>query len=273
MGLDASEVEDKIKMRIFITVSLVALSLFATGCAKVEAPKPKDVKGPGPAAGEAVTDTVQQKMLSFNLEGLGEKGDKKWEVKGESAEVISENEIKLNNIVAKSYGDEALATITAEKGIYDKIKNNVRLEENVEATIENIQSFARSRMGLPGQAASPNPERDDINSKKKTKTVITCEGEVQFDYEKNFACFDKNVKVTSDDGNIDADKITIHLEPGTKKINDIVAEGNVKIQRGENVTYSEKATYIEADKKVILTGSPRLVIYQDGEAKEKFLGL
>ena len=38
----------------------------------------------------------------------------------------------------------------------------------------------------------------------------------------------------------------------------------MKIQRGENTTYSDKATYIEAEKKIVLTGTPKLVIYQEG---------
>ena len=58
-----------------------------------------------------------------------------------------------------------------------------------------------------------------------------------------------------------------------KSVKTIVAEGNVKIQRGENTTYSDKATYIEADKKIILTGAPKLVIYQEGNAPANILGI
>lgn len=278
MGLDASQMEDssrkgimRMKVGFYASIIFVAMLLFTAGCAKKEPVKSKEAsEEPKPAeAPKGASESVQQKILSFNLEGLGEKGKKIWEVRGESATAVSENEIELNHIVAKSYGNEAEATITAEKGIYDKLKNNVRLEENVKATVENAQSFAEGRTSLTPQLSGPAPKGDDAVA-KKTKTVITCDGEVEFDYEKNLASFNKNVKVTGDDGTIDADKITIHLDPDTKKIKDIVAEDNVKIQRGENTTYSEKATYIEAEKKVVLTGKPRLVIYQE-EGKESFL--
>ena len=55
--------------------------------------------------------------------------------------------------------------------------------------------------------------------------VITCDGDVEFNYVKNLAYFKDNVKVRSDDGDIDADKITVNLNPTTKKVNDIIAEG------------------------------------------------
>jgi len=48
-------------------------------------------------------------------------------------------------------------------------------------------------------------------------------------------------------------------------VKDIVAEGNVKIKRGDNMTYSEKAVYDAVSKKVSLAGRPKLVIYQEGE--------
>ena len=118
---------------------------------------------------------------------------------------------------------------------------------------------------MPGDARGSAAKSKDAPKGKKTKTVITCDGEVQFDYEKNQAHFLKNVHVVSEDGIIDADKITVYIDGDTRQLKEIVAEGNVKITRDENVTYSDTATYSEKDKKIILTGRPRLVIYQEGD--------
>jgi lipopolysaccharide assembly outer membrane protein LptD (OstA) len=104
------------------------------------------------------------------------------------------------------------------------------------------------------------------------ETVITCDAEVEFNYEANTAVFSKNVKVASSDGVIEADRITLFLDIKTKKIKEVVAEGNVKITRGDNTSYSDKATYMETDKKVVLSGNPRIVFYQEGGVGEKFLG-
>ena len=76
----------------------------------------------------------------------------------------------------------------------------------------------------------------------------------------------------SDDGVIDADKITINLDPSTRRVKEIVAEGNVKIKQGENITYSDKAVYVEAERKILLTGKPKLVIYQEGGLSGNLFG-
>lgn len=261
----------------YLIAGLIFFSLAANGCGKRAADK---------AAEEArQKDEVQHKVLAFNLEGLTEKGAKKWDVTGKSAESISETEIKLESIVANAYGSDGAATITADKGMYDKSKNNVRLEQNVRATIDNSGSYGKDIFDIsPVAKATDKPQApkaaqvpakaktadkamgDKPQKPKKTKTVITCDGDALFDYEKNKAYFNKNVKVVSDDGKIDADKISAYLDTKTKKVTEIVAEGNVKIMRGENITYSDKATYVEADKRVILTGNPKLVLYQEDGA-------
>lgn len=264
--------EDKTRlildMKYLIIIAILGCMFSVTSCAKKENPKPEAPKQEMEAETPA-QDSVQHKVLSFNLEGLDNKGAKKWDVKGESAEAVSESEIRLNNIVAKAYGGEAEATITADQGVYDKTKNNVRLEKNVKATIESTQVFAETFVDVSNQW----PE--DSKSKKannKEKTVITCDGEVEFNYEKNQAYFNKNVLVVGEAGSINADKITINLDPATRKVKDINAEKNVVIKKDDNVTYSEKATYTEEDKKVVLSGNPKVVIYQEGGVADKLLG-
>lgn len=269
-----------IKAKKYLLFGLFIAALIATGCGRKEPPKtkaaavPEERKEGHPS--EAKDGGMEHKVLSFNLEGLTEKGDKKWEVIGRTARSISENEIRLGNIVAKTYGDEE-AVITADQGIYDKSKNNVRLEKNVVATIENASSAIKDQIGFsidsPDPSKSVQKEESPDKPKEKKKIIITCDGEVEFDYVKNLAYFKDNVKVKSEDGDIDADKITVNLDPASKKIHDIVAEGHVKITQKENVAYGDSARYNEANKTVSLTGKPKIVISQEDDSalKEQFL--
>jgi len=235
------------------------------GAAKAVAKEPQET-----------ADVVNQKVMTFDLEGLADDGSKKWDVKGKSAEAVTKDQVKLSDITAGTYGKDAQATITADTGLYDKSKNNVHLEQNVRAVIENTGKGAGDFLKMPvtgrenaeaGKAALP------ADKSKKTRTVITCDSEAEFDYGKSEGYFSKNVHVVNDDGMIDADKLTIHLDSATKTVKTIVAEGNVKIQHGENTTYSDKATYIEAEKKVVLTGQPKVVIYQEGGLQGDFLNV
>ncbi|MBU1808594.1 MAG: LPS export ABC transporter periplasmic protein LptC [Candidatus Omnitrophica bacterium] len=252
------------KMRNFTIVLLVAF-LFTGGCGRKEEPKTKEAKASPEASAQNSRDPVNHKVLSFNLEGLTERGVKKWDVKGDSAEAISDNEVKLDNIIASAYGAEADAIITADEGIYNRAKNNVKLEKNVHATINATQGFTGDFVE-GSDSIKDRGEKSVVKGEnpKKDKTVITCDGEVQFDYEKNQAYFLKNVKVVNDDGTIDADKITVYLDPTTRRLKEIVAEGNVTIVRGDNTTFSQRASYSETDKKVTLSGRPKLILSPDG---------
>lgn len=263
----------KIKITVICLAVLGIALILSAGSDTFGAIAVADAKTAG--SGNAATeDPAKHKIMAFDLEGLSDSGAKKWGVTGKSAEAVSENKVKLNDIVAKAYGNEAEATITAKDGVYNKTKNNVVLENDVVATIESNKSFADDFVGIQDGAAD-KAAKDPVpgsENQKKTKTVITCDGEVEFNYENNQAYFSKNVKVKSEDGDIDADKITVNLDPDTRQVKEIVAEGNVKIMQGENITYSDKATYIESQRKILLTGRPKLVIYQEGGITDGLLG-
>lgn len=265
------------KNRNFV-LFLAFIAIIASGCSRKESlAQAAETGSTVAAATPAVASTgkvnqseesVKHQVMAFDLEGLADDGSKKWDVKGQSAESVTESQVKLNNVVANSYGKEGQATITADTGLYDKSKNNVRLEQNVKAVIENTKASADGfiKIGPTEASAAQDTQTQgtDQAKQKKTKTEITCDAEVEFNYEKNEGYFNKNVHVVNEEGTIDADKITVYLDRTTKTIKTIVAEGNVKIKRGENTTFSDQATYIAADKKIVLSGQPKLVIYQEG---------
>jgi lipopolysaccharide assembly outer membrane protein LptD (OstA) len=257
--MDAPQVEDSNMTKWRSVIFLVSLFYLSVNNSPASSA--------GAAQGSDKSD-VQQKVLAFNLEGLSDSGQKKWDVTGKSAESVSETKVKLNDIVAKAYGDKSEATITAKDGLYDKAKNNVTLENDVKATIVSSGGAAGDIVGLQQEA-------QDAASQKKSqskKTTITCDGEVEFDYDENCAHFSKNVKVTSEDGDIDADRITINFDPSTRRVREIVAGGNVRIKQGENITYSDTATYLESEHKILLTGKPKIVIEQDGGFTSNLFG-
>ena len=117
-------------------------------------------------------------------------------------------------------------------------------------------------------------------SQSKEKIEINCDGPLEVDYQNNLAVFHNNVKVVSQDGLIESDVMDVYFysEKGANnapqqanatdsigsKIDRIIARGNVKITRGQNVSVSDQAVYSAADRKVTLTGRPKLVIYSSG---------
>lgn len=137
--------------------------------------------------------------------------------------------------------------------------NKVTLEKDVTVSINPATADSLS------QAAEGN-----------NKIIITCDGPVTIDYAKNIATFNKNVKVDRGDSQIYSDTMDIYFKvldedkTGNLKqtskamggeIEKIIARGNVKVVRGQNISYSDEAVYDASTKKITLSGTPKLVIY------------
>lgn len=138
-------------------------------------------------------------------------------------------------------------------------------------------------------------------AQQTNKIVITCDGPLEVDYAKNIATFKNNVKVDTQDNLIYSDIMNVYFltssSSGAKetkkeekketkkeekkeenkdnnkdsggfasmgsKIEKIVATGNVKIIKGQNISYCQEATYTASDRKIVLTGRPQLIIYSN----------
>ncbi|MBI1883886.1 MAG: hypothetical protein HYS08_06730 [Chlamydiae bacterium] len=92
--------------------------------------------------------------------------------------------------------------------------------------------------------------------KTPPQTTITCQGELNMDYEKNMAIFHKDVVVDDPRMKMTANEMTVYFESGTKTIQKVLAKGNVRFRKEEKSAKSEEAIYTEKDGKVVLTGHP-----------------
>jgi LPS export ABC transporter protein LptC len=190
------------------------------------------------------------------------------------------------------------AKLTTDSMDWDRKNQLVSTDDKVNIDKDNITIVGIGAHGEPGlNKVSLNKDvRVDINPKASTseaddfalkdKVTITCDGQLIVDYDKNIATFYDNVKVERPDLTIYSDKMDLYfvresaVDPAAEQtdksmassIDKIVASGNVKIVRGENISYSEVAEYKAADKKIILSGRPKLVFYSTGEFKDASFG-
>ncbi|MCX5711133.1 MAG: LPS export ABC transporter periplasmic protein LptC [Candidatus Omnitrophica bacterium] len=277
------------------------------------------------AAVEEPVMQSDQQISEFNLSGYGDKGKKSWDLAGKTADIFTDT-VKLKDVTGNMYGEQEDIKLTAQKGDFDKAQGKVHLQDDVVITTtggtklttdsldwdrkgqlvstkdavniqrENMVIDAKGAIGHPNlkQVALQKDVKLDILPTKeegaggvKEKIVITCDGPLQIDYEKNIATFLNNVLVDRTDSKIYSDKMDVYFIPSKNKetgpkedkpadkavpsgvmgskIDKIIASGNVKVVRGENTSFSQEAIYTAADKKLILTGRPQLVIYsQEG---------
>jgi len=253
---------------------------------------------------------LEQKILAFDLSNYAADGSKKWQLKGDSADIFADI-VSLNNIDMVTYEDPKI-TLTALKGNYDKDNKEISLFEDVRMltsdgaklttdylkwngntdtiTTDKPVRIERSDVIAEGNGAKAFPQmkrvilNEDVSVKlatnviksiefevgneqagqeadeKPNKAEITCKGPLEIDYEKNIAIFENDVLVDDRKGRIYSDKMEAFLHPVTKNIIKVVAEGNVKVVRGEDSTYSQKAIYTTEDQKIILVGKPQIFI-------------
>lgn len=176
--------------------------------------------------------------------------------------------------------------LTTDSLDWDRKKQFVSTDDVVKIKRDNMFTVATGARGEPGlkKVDLQKDVKVDIipvsqgqaEPDAAEKIVITCDGPLQIDYAVNVATFNNNVKVERQDSVIFSDKMDIYFLSGGgpsqepqqqgmaamgSKIDRIVCRGNVKIVRGDNISYSNEAVYAAADKKIVLTGSPKLVLY------------
>lgn len=257
-----------------------------------------------------------QQINDFSLCGYGEKGKKTWDIAGKTADIFTDivklNQVNGNlygeteNIkLAAAKGDfnkkeskmhlekdvvlttSSGAKLTTDSLDWDKRSNIITTPDSVNITRDNMITDAIGAVGQPGLnqvelkkdvKVEILPVLNKVNQRGmgNSKVVITCDGPLAIDYEKNLATFSNNVKVDREDSQIYSDTMEISFNKNTadqdksssllnSKINKIIARDNVKIVRGENISYSDEAVYDANNRKITLSGKPKLVIYSSGD--------
>ena len=255
---------------------------------------------------------LEQKIVSFNLTNYTENGGKKWELRGETANIMSEI-IYLTSISADTYAEPSINLIS-DDGTYNKKTRVVFLTNNVVVTTSDgmtlntdsmewdgatdvistsdIIKVKRSDVVATGLGAKAFPQmkkvkleedvvvqlmrdamggaalddlEENLDNEKKYKATITCDGPLEIDYENNIAIFNNNVKVDDQRGQIYSSIMQAYLDPVSKSIFKVVAEGDVRVVREEDSTFSERAVYTTADQKIVLLGKPKIFIHADEE--------
>lgn len=250
-----------------------------------------------------ILDETTHKVHVFSFAKYNPSGEKEIEIEGDTANIL-EQIVLLSNVVAKAYAEEVAITITADKGKYDKKANEVLLQKNVVGTTENGTRMLTEEMtiyptdktldtqvdtevkkdniNIEGEGASADTTLKKIKFKKnvtvviqdtqegaKGPTVITCDGPLVIDYEKNIAHFRKNVIAKDTRGTLRAEAMDVYYNRISKKVSKIVAQTNVVIENPDgNKTYSDTVIYLAEEGRIILGGDTE-ALYFEGDTLKK----
>lgn len=245
-------------------------------------------------------EDASHKVYSFSFSKYTTAGDKEIEIEGDSADVFARS-VFLKNVIAKAYAEESPVTITADEGTVDKATSKVRLQKNVVATTENgtrlltemldilpakkiLETSAeaevkKDNISIEGLGAQGDSRLKKVKFKKKvtvviknpesessTPTVITCDGPLVVDYDRNIARFHDHVVAQDERGKLTADTMDVYYNKDTRRMAKIVAVGNVVVENPDgNQTFSDNVIYLAEEGRIILGGDAE-ALYQEGSS-------
>lgn len=245
------------------------------------------------------TSDIPQQFEGFNLQGYTDGGQKAWDVKGTRAD-IEGNNIKIVDVDANRYGEQNV-NLKAQKGSMDKVTGNIVLQKDVVITSERgtqlktdtlnwekekdlvstndpveitDKSMVANGTGLVARPGLGTAQMNkDVTVKVETENLqqnggrvtITCDGPMEIDQKKNMAVFNENALAVQTDRTLKADKLEIHFNPQTQKIQQMICLGNVVIVQAGNSTHSDKAVYDADTQKMTLYGRPKLILVTEGQ--------
>jgi len=111
----------------------------------------------------------------------------------------------------------------------------------------------------------------DPDQKSDGPTVVTCDGPLVVDYEKNIAHFKNNVVAEDSRGKLSSDIMDVYYSRVSRKVSKIVALGNVVIENPDgNKSYSDSVIYMADEGRVILGGDAEALYYGGDSFDEEF---
>ncbi len=265
---------------------LAGCLILASGCSKSALPPTGGATGlPGSGGGDVIS--------TFKLVGHTDAGRKKWEVQGETADLLSDT-VQLSPVRAVSFGQVQI-NLSAQKGFFNKKSQNVRLEGDVVAVtsdggtlstqsldwyqdrqVGHTEDWVRvDRTGLVaiGLGGSGRPKVKQVRLERqvtvtlqdlKGKTVITCDGPLEVDYGRHKARFWRHVKVVDAQGTIRSDRLDVDFHPTTNQMEKAVFWGHVEIDHGSQKAHANRVNYFQPLGRIQMVGHPRLLLATEG---------
>ena len=239
----------------------------------------------------------QQKIKDFYLSNFKKDGSRDWEVRGDEA-IVNDDDVDINDMKANYYSKDDTIVITSDKATLNKENMNAHLQDNVKIKnkegvtlstesldwkrdqnhieTEDWVKTSKDSMQVTAKGLSADTEFRKIDFVKEVEatypdqktgepTTVTCTGPLEIEYNEGIAIFNDNVIITHPQGKMFADRATVHFGTEEKKIEKIVCEGNVKIEREDNITFAKKATFYADQARLVLEGRPRVMYYMQDE--------
>lgn len=211
---------------------------------------------------ELVEAGSDQNLQKFNLTGFDEKGKQFWNLEGDMAKIPTGETVYLDkNVTLRLKNDTIVRTDHMQ---WNQSTGLLNTKAPVFVDHQNTRVKGIGAYGLLNEGfIQLNRE---IQMVINETTLLTCDGPMKVYYKDNKMTYYRNVKVVDAKGTLWAKRMDVFFDPEQKRIDKIIAVGDVVMQRGSDKTRSQRAIYTVATGSVRLEGSPEVTIHKDGAA-------
>ena len=201
---------------------------------------------------------TDQHLQKFQLTGFDEKGGTDWNLQGDTADIKPGQTVYLDQNVTLHLKDHTI--IKTDHVVWSQDGGTLRTNAWVRVDHEGVKVTGLGAYGKPNDGFIQLNRQIDMVLKDNSH--LTCKGPMKIYYNQNKMFFFRKVKVTDSRGVLTADRMDVLFDPVKKKIKQILAIGNVVIERGSDTTRSRRAIYTMDTGSLRLEGNPEITLHK-----------
>ncbi len=218
----------------------------------------KTVHALNPRREELIQSSHDQKFDKFSLSGFDYTGKSSWTLEGDTAKIDPGQSVYLNQNVTLRLRDNTL--IRTDHVQWSQDGGTLRTDSRVEVDHQNAKVVGRGAFGKPNEGFIQLNR--DIHMTINNNTNLVCQGPLKIFYNLNTMSFYRKVKVVDAKGILSANRMDVNFDADKKKIKEIVAIGSVVIERGADMTRSNRAIYTVDTGSIRLEGNPEVTLHK-----------
>lgn len=207
----------------------------------------------------SVSSSTDQELQKFSLSGFDEKGRRFWKLEGDAAKIDQGQTVYLkSNVTLRLHEDTVVRTDRLE---WSQGGGMLRTDAPVFVDHQHTKIKGMGAYGLPNQSFIQLNR--DIEMIVNATTTITCDGPMKIYYRENKAVFFRKVKVVDGRGVLTSRRMEVYFDNQEKKVTQIIAIGDVVIERSGDTTRSQRAIYTPSTGSLRLEGSPEVTLHKN----------
>ena len=206
---------------------------------------------------EIINSSRDQGLQKFSLTGFDEGGKTFWNLEGDKAKINLDQTVTLQQNVTLRLKDDTIV----KTDYVEWYQNNSLLKTNAPVFVDHRDAKIKGR----GAIGRPNDSFIQLNRQIdmmiNDKTHVTCRWPMKVYYKEDKIILYRDVKVEDARGVLKARRMDVFFDPVQHKVNQIIAIGDVVIERDSDTTRSERAIYTLATGSIRLEGNPEVTMH------------